>query len=94
MNQAELKYRIKHIVHESYPTREERAQVVREMAAAVGCHENHIRRIWNYQVSEVHEAKLQDLQAIAVVLNVTLPQLLHDSERDSLKKQLALLQGG
>lgn len=94
MEQADFKYRIKDIVHDRYPAREDRAQIVREIAEAVGCHENHIRRIWNYKAGEVNEAKLKDLQAIAVVLNVTLAELLNDAERDSLKKQLALLQGG
>jgi len=93
MKQAELKYRIKQIVHEHYPTREERAAVVRELAKAVGCHQNHIRRIWNYEVGDVNEVKLADLQAIAVVLNVPIAQLLHQSERASLLKQLALLEG-
>jgi hypothetical protein len=78
------KYTLKDILLREYPDKTDRANIVRSIAAKIGKHENHVRRIANYELHDKHEAKLSDLMIIAEELDLNVRDLLHESLRDRL----------
>lgn len=74
----QYKYRIKELVEDRYPGREERGEAVKKMAEAVACTPNHVRKVWNYKLEDESEVRLAWLVVWADMLDTQVSDLLSE----------------